>query len=637
MIIKPIQRRFPIGAEVLPENSGVSFRVWCPAHHEVKLRLHAAEGGGGRDFPMAAEDDGHFSLHSSEAKAGMRYRYVLGDNAYPDPASRFQPEGPHGPSQIVDGAAFSWTDAKWKGVEREGQIVYEMHVGTFTKEGTWQAAMAQLPELAELGITVLEVMPVADFAGTRGWGYDGVNLFAPTRLYGEPDDFRRFVDSAHHLGLGVILDVVYNHLGPDGNYLGLFSKQFFTDKYACEWGDALNFDGPGSEGVREHFVTNAAYWIEEFHLDGLRLDATDQIFDDSEEHVIAAVARQVRESGAERHTYMVGENEGQQTKLVRSQAKGGYQLDALWNDDYHHSAIVAMTGRNEAYFLDYHGRAQEFISMSKWGYLYQGQYYAWQKKCRGTPSLDLPAANFIHFIQNHDQIANSLWGKRIHTLTSAGKVRAMTAYLLLGPGTPMLFQGQEFASSTPFLYFADHEPGLAQAVSMGRLKFLSQFPSIASPEASAVLADPNAEETFLRCKLDFTERETHAEIYRLHRDLIRLRKSTPLFAKARRGSYDGAVLQDGAFLLRFFGEQQDDRLLLVNLERNFNLTSPAEPLLAPPSGCRWHLTWSSEDPQYGGNGTPEIINRETWHIPAQAALVLIPQPLDHHEQCSEKN
>jgi maltooligosyltrehalose trehalohydrolase len=626
MASRNFKRRLPVGAEVQPDG-GTSFRVWCPDHQQISLSLENSREGN-TSIPLHAEADGYFSLHLAEAKPGMRYRYVLDGDAYPDPASRFQPDGPHGASQIVDAASFPWTDQHWKGVKQEGQVIYEMHVGTFTREGTWLAAMEQLPALVDLGVTVLELMPVADFTGSRGWGYDGVNLFAPTRLYGKPDDFRRFVNEAHHLGIGVILDVVYNHLGPDGNYLGLFSKSFFSSKHKCEWGDAINFDGPGSEGVREHFLANAGYWIEEFHLDGLRLDATDQIFDDSPENIIAAVAKRVREAAPSRKTYLVGENEAQRSILVRPASQGGYELNALWNDDYHHSAIVAMTGRNEAYYTDYFGTAQEMISLSKWGYLYQGQYYSWQKKNRGTPCFDLPHARFVTFIQNHDQVANSLWGKRIHTLTSAARVRAMTAFLLLGPGTPMLFQGQEFASSAPFLYFADHEPELAKAVLKGRHEFLSQFPSIASPEAAAVLSNPNDEETFLRCKLDFSEREKHAEIYRLHRDLIRLRKATPLFLVAKRGEYDGAVLGKGAFLLRFFGRCQDDRLLIVNLAKNFSLGVLSEPLLAPPDGHRWDTLWSSEDPKYGGSGHAPVVTTASWQIPAEAAVVLSPQPLD---------
>ncbi|MEI9897084.1 MAG: alpha-amylase family glycosyl hydrolase [Chthoniobacter sp.] len=407
-----------------------------------------------------------------------------------------------------------------------------MHVGTFTPEGTWRAAAEQLPELADLGATTVEMMPVADFPGRYGWGYDGVCLFAPTRLYGEPDDLRHFVDRAHALGLEVILDVVYNHLGPDGNYLPEFSSDYFSKRYHSDWGEPLNFDGDHNGPVREFFLANAAYWIGEYHFDGLRLDATQQIFDCSEEHILAAITRTVAGAAQGRSVYVVGENEPQHTRLVRPVESGGYGLDALWNDDFHHSAIVALTGRNEAYYSDYRGVAQEFISAAKWGYLYQGQRYTWQKARRGTPSLHLQPSNFVHFVENHDQVANSLWGKRLFDLGNAGRARALTALLLLGPGTPMLFQGQEFAAASPFLYFADHNLELAKNVAAGRAEFLRQFPSINSPEAAALLPNPEDEETFLRCKLDFSEREKHRDVYQMHRDLLALRQSDPLLGKA---------------------------------------------------------------------------------------------------------
>src|SRR5262249_47564714 len=289
-----------------------------------------------------------------------------GGNRLPDPASRYQPEGPHGPSQIVDPTAFRWTDKAWPGVELAGQVIYEMHIGTFTREGTWRAAQAEFPELKAAGITVIEVMPVAEFAGTFGWGYDGVDLFAPTRLYGEPDDFRRFVDAAHSVGLAVILDVVYNHIGPDGNYLKQFSPAYFTDRYKNEWGEALNFDGDDAGPVREFFVANAGYWIEEFHLDGLRLDATQQIFDRSPDHILAAIGRRVRAAAGGRTTLVVAENEAQHVKLARPAEQGGYGLDMLWNDDYHHSALAALTGHNEAYYGDFQGTSQELLSAAKW-------------------------------------------------------------------------------------------------------------------------------------------------------------------------------------------------------------------------------------------------------------------------------
>lgn len=625
-------RRLPVGAEV-QEDGSVHVRVWAPASRQLHVLL-AQEQSLDREVRKIAlepEEGGYFSGSLPDARAGMHYKLQLDRGLFPDPASRFQPDGPEGASRIIDPSQFRWSDDDWRGINSTGQVIYEMHVGTFTPEGIWATAAAQLAELAELGVTTLEVMPVADFPGRYGWGYDGVNFFAPTRLYGEPDDFRAFVNRAHELGLAVILDVVYNHVGPDGNYLREFSPDYFSEQ-RTEWGDALNFDGNNCQPVREFFVSNAAYWIEEYHLDGLRLDATQQIFDRSADHLLAAISREVRSAGRGRGTYVVAENEPQQTRLVRSSSQGGYGLDALWNDDFHHSAMVAATGRREAYFTDYQGAAQEFVSAAKWGYLFQGQRYQWQKARRGTASLDLQPSNFVIFLENHDQVANSLRGERLHTLTHPGLLRALTALLLLGPGTPMLFQGQEFAASAPFLYFADHHPELAEAVAKGRAEFLRQFPGIAAPEATACLPNPQQEENFLRCKLDFAERAQHHEIYALHKDLLALRRNDPLLSSASRGSYDGAVLGDAAFLLRFFGERHDDRLLLVNLGSDLHFAPAPEPLLAPTCEHRWGLRWSSEDPRYRGGGTPAIETEAGWQIPAHAAIFLIATPTDDQSE-----
>jgi maltooligosyltrehalose trehalohydrolase len=574
----------------------------------------------GELFKLEPESEGYFSGLLTTARAGQLYRLQLDSGTFPDPASRFQPEGPHGPSQIVDPGKFRWTDAAWRGVPREGQVLYELHVGTFTQEGTWHSAMQQLPALAQLGVTVLEVMPVADFPGRFGWGYDGVNLYAPTRLYGGPDDFRAFVDCAHELGLGVILDVVYNHFGPDGNYLKHFSRGYFSERYKNEWGDPLNFDGPDSGPVREFFIHNAGYWVEEFHVDGLRIDATQQIFDASEQHILHDIVECVKKAAGGRPTFIVAENEPQDSKLVRPKEQGGYGFSALWNEDFHHSANVAATGRNEAYYTDYHGTPQELISAAKHGLLYQGQWYSWQQKTRGWPALDLHPTQIVTFLQNHDQVANSHRGYRVHQLASPGMLRAITALWLLGPQTPMLFQGQEFASSAPFLYFADHYPELAKMVRQGRYTFLEQFASIAADHGTC-LAEPAAAETFERCKLNHGERESHADVYALHSDLLRLRREDPVFGQPRHRGVDGAILGASAFVLRFFGEDAGDRLLLVNLGVDLLLHIQPEPLLAPLLGTNWKPIWSSENPRYGGSGTP-LLGEGTWRIPGAAALVL---------------
>ncbi len=619
-----VPRRYPIGAEVQPNGEGTHFRVWAPRPMKVEVVLEAGPGAPAT-LQLKRQTDGYFAGLVLQAGVGTRYRFRLDDaRCFPDPVSRYQPEGPHGASQVVDPLGFKWDDEGWQGAGLSGQVIYEMHIGTFTREGTWQAAQRELAELADCGITVLEVMPVADFPGRFGWGYDGVGQFAPVRLYGEPDDFRRFVNEAHRQGLGVMLDVVYNHFGPDGNYLKEFSPAYFTDKYECEWGEPLNFDGENAGPVREFFLTNAAYWVEEFHLDGLRLDATQNIFDASPDNIMAAIGKRVRESAHGRLTIIVAENEPQLTNLVRPIESGGYGLDALWNDDFHHSSMVAMTGRKEAYYTDYLGKPQEFISMVKYGYLYQGQRYKWQKQRRGTSGLRLAPAKFITYIQNHDQIANSGRGRRVQFATSPGRLRAMTALLLLSPGTPMLFQGQEFASSSPFYFFADHEVDLARLVAEQRITFLTQFRSLATSEMLPHLVDPKNLSTFEQCKLDFSEREGNRPVYDLHRDLLHLRREDPLFSAQTPGGVDGAVLAEECLLLRFFGEAENDRLLLVNLGRDLQLDPAPEPLLAPPDGMIWQTLWSSEDPRYGGTGTPKLDSEDNWRIPGHAAIVLRP-------------
>ncbi len=618
-------RRYPIGAEVLPEG-GVSFRVWAPRRKRVEVVLETGDA-----LDLHPESGGYFCATFPEASNNDRYRFRLdGGDQFADPASRFQPEGPHGPSQVVDPTLFPWSDAAWPGSSIEGRVIYELHLGTFTREGTWESARRELPELAQLGITAVEIMPVADFPGRFGWGYDGVGLYAPVAIYGTPDDFRRFVDDAHRLGVAVILDVVYNHIGNYGNYLTQFSEEYFSRKHRSDWGGALNFDGQNCAPVREFVTTNVAYWSQEYHLDGLRLDATQQVLDDSPEHIIAALATSMRAAARERKVFIVAENEPGDSTLVRPREAGGYGLDGLWNDDFHHSARVAVTGRNEAYYSDFLGKPQELISAAKYGCLFQGQRYSWQAKRRGVAALDLPPARFVTYLENHDQVANSARGRRLHDVTSPGRYRAITAFLLLAPGTPLLFQGQEFASSNPFLYFADHEPDAHPLVREGRIQSLSEFPSLAQTEMRPYHADPADPATFQRSKLDLTERESHCEIYQLHKDLLRLRREEPVFQAQRLRGLDGAVLAEEAFVLRYFGESVgrpgDDRLLIVNLGRDLTLEPSPEPLLAPPVERLWEVEWSSEAPRYGGAGTAPVDSGLGWRIPGHAAVVMRPAP-----------
>jgi maltooligosyltrehalose trehalohydrolase len=624
-----VRRRFPVGSEIVGKE-GVSFRVWSDTRRSIDVVLEGGPGVGAAQvsFAMTREEDGYFSAIVPLAGAGTLYRFRLdkGDNLYPDPASRYQPQGPHGSSMVIDPLTYKWNDDGWKGVAIEGQTIYEMHIGTYTHEGTWQAASRELEELARLGITIIEQMPVADFPGRFGWGYDGVDLFAPTRLYGTPDDFRSFVNRAHSVGLGVILDVVYNHLGPDGNYLSAFTDSFFTDRYQTEWGRAINYDGSESAAVRDFFIANARYWIDEFHLDGLRLDATQSMFDSSPVHILSELSSAVHEAGRRRQTIILAENEPQDSKLAMPSSQGGFGIDGLWNDDFHHSAMVALTGRREAYYTDYLGKPQEFLSMIKWGYLYQGQYYSWQSKCRGTPSRQLGPAAFVLFLQNHDQIANSCCGRRLQELTSPSLLRAMTALLLLSPGTPMLFQGEEFGASSPFLYFVDLPEPLSQKVREGRLEFLAQFPSLAHAEWLTGAADPTDQGAFSRSKLDLSERTTHRYVYTFYRDLLRLRRHDPIFRLQKKGAVDGAVFAQNALALRFFGGNSDDRLILVNLDVDLKLEPAPEPLLAPPLGKEWRMLWNSEDPQYGGTGFPPEENAGPKRIPGRTTVVFSAVP-----------
>lgn len=609
------QRRYPIGAEVLQR--GVHFRIWAPLLSTLHLVLETKE-----KIEFKKEEDGYFSCFAPHAKAGMCYHFCVNEMLVPDPTSRFQPKGPKGPSCIIDPFTYSWRDQKFQGIGPiSEQIIYELHIGTFTKEGTWQAAIEKLSELKDLGVTILEIMPIAEFSGSFGWGYDGVDMFAPTRIYGHPDDVRAFVDEAHLLGMSVILDVVYNHLGAIGNFLHLYTDCFHTDAHKTEWGKPINFYDKGAKHVREFYVTNASYWIEEFHFDGLRLDATQNIYDISDPHILVEIANAARAKALDKQIFIIAENESQNNRLALPQDKGGYGLNALWNDDFHHAVKVRLTGRKEAYYHDYKGSCQELLSTIKYGYLYQGQYYAWQKQRRGTPSLQLPLDKYVIYLQNHDQVANSLAGQRIHDLSDPAILRMMTLLLLLSPSIPLLFQGQEFGSSSPFYFFADYDEELNLSLSVidGRRDFLFQFLSIQTSWKSSY-KNPLEKETFLLSKIDWQEKQNkkNQKIYALHKDLIALRKQDTTFTTSE--YVDGAVLTSDVFLIRYFGLR--DRLILFNFGIDFSLSSIPEPLFAIHPTKKWELMLSTEDPKYGGQGTPSFKENEgKWVLPGHSALV----------------
>ena len=600
-----------LGATV--DSDGVTITVWAPAQREVALVLD-----GRPDIPMAPAEAGYFSATAPDVRAGQRYWFRLEQGLRPDPVSRFQPDGPFGPSMVVDPHAFTWSTSGWGGAQpRHRQVVYEMHIGTFTTRGTWTSARERLPHLASLGITTLEVMPIAEFDGRFGWGYDGVFLFAPYHHYGTPDDARAFVDAAHSHGLAVILDVVYNHLGPSGNFLPEFSTSYFS-AHETEWGQGFNLDGECSAPVRHFMRENVRHWLEEYRFDGLRFDATQALVDTSPTHIVRELTEYGREVVAPRRIFVSAENEPQDTAHVRL-GDSDPGVDSLWNEDWHHSAFVALTGRREAYFTDYRGTAGEFASMARWNLLYQGQWYSWQKQPRGTDARRHPSAAFVCFLENHDQVANTGTGRRLHQFGDRAKWRALSTLLLLGPAVPLLFQGQEEAVEQPFTFFADHEAPLSDLVRKGRLEFLSQFPSLASSEARERLPVPNDEAMFNACRLDWRETGVGRDARRLYVDLLGLRQKDAVLSAVGTSdiSIDSSAPTSDIVLIRY-SNGRDARLLVINLGP---LTTCAmnDPLFAPGAGRRWELVMCSERSAYGGNGVDEPFDEGCWRLQAHCA------------------
>jgi len=509
--------RMPFGATV--QADGVDFALWAPSAETIVLE-HRAAGGETVPRPMARDGQGWHRASVPAAKHGDSYGYRLADGTcVPDPASRCNPDDVHGPSVVIDPQRFEWTDGAWRGRPWEEAVVYELHIGTFTDEGSFHAASERLAALAELGITAIELMPLADFPGRRNWGYDGVLPFAPDASYGTPDALKALVDTAHSLGMMVLVDVVYNHFGPEGNYLHAYCPEFFNAGRRTPWGCAINFDGPGSRTVRDFFIHNALYWVEEFRFDGLRMDAVHAIHDETRPHIV----REIREAlqagpGLQRHVHLVLENDANQASML---VRDGHGLPvagtAQWNDDLHHAVHVLATGERDGYYADYaDDPVCRFARALAEGFVYQGQPSAFRHgERRGEPSTGLPPQAFVSFLQTHDQVGNRAFGERIHAIGDPALVRAALACLLLSPHVPMLFMGDEFAASTPFQYFCDFGPDLAAAVSEGRRAEFRGFAAFADEAARARIPDPNAEATFLASKLRWRERGTRAHFSRL--------------------------------------------------------------------------------------------------------------------------
>ena len=606
--MKEAKYRLPFGANVV--EGGVEFRVWAPGHRSADVVIYGP--GAEEVIPLSREGEGWFAGRVEGAGAGTRYRYRLdGGEVFPDPASRSQPAGVHEPSEVVDPAVFPWTDDGWKGIPLEDLVLYELHVGTFTPEGTFGAAIEKLPQLASLGVNAVEPMPVAAFPGTRNWGYDGVSLYAPDASYGGPEALRRFVDAAHAHGMAVILDAVYNHLGPEGNYLpAVTSGHYFTGRHHTPWGAAVNFDGRDAKPVREFVIHNALHWAHEYHVDGLRLDATHAIVDDSPTHLLAELVHRVRDSlGADRHFVFIAEDERNERKLLLPRDAGGFGLSAVWADDFHHQVRRLLAGDHESYFADYAGTVGEIVHTLRRGWFYEGQESRNHGRARGTPADGLPPAAFVHALQNHDQVGNRALGERLHHQVPLAAYRAAVALLLLSPYTPLLWMGQEWAATAPFLYFTDHPDELGRLVTEGRRREFGKFSVFADPAVRERIPDPQARETFTRSKLDWAERDQppHDGILSLYRALLHLRHDHPALRRRDRDSFAVAELGSDALALRRKGEDGAAMLLVASFGDSPVSVAPGSmDETRSPDGMAWELHLCTEEGRFGGEAEGEL-------------------------------
>ena len=581
----------------VPERGGTRIRVWAPDLTQVDLMV-----GEGRDDirPLTPRIDGYWTGWYNDLPAGTLYRYRLdgGPEGLPDPASRAQPQGVHGPSAVVDPTTFRWTDQTWTPPARHEISVYELHVGTFTPEGTFAAAANRLESLADLGVTTVELMPVADFPGDRNWGYDGVALFAPARCYGTPDDLRRFVDRAHALGLAVVLDVVYNHLGPDGNYLRTFASQYFTERHHTPWGAAVNLDAEASPHVRRFLIENACHWVHEYHMDGLRFDATHALIDDSPRHLVAELTDAVRASTGGRPVWLVAEDHRNMASMLVPSAEGGWGLDGVWADDLHHQLRTHVAGDRDGYYADYAGSTPDIAATIRQGWFYTGQHSAHRGGLRGTSPAGLAPERFVVCVQNHDQVGNRAFGDRLHHTIDVSAWRAISALLLFLPEVPLLFMGQEWAASTPFLYFTDHNDALGRLVTEGRRAEFRHFEAFVDPARAATIPDPQAEATFARSRLAWNELqlEPHASVRRLYKALLELRRSlVPVAPDATR------VQALGPHALGLVRDTDRGPLVLAACLSGEGAVE-IDPMLEPPPP--WRIRWSTEEAPFAPDPAP---------------------------------
>jgi malto-oligosyltrehalose trehalohydrolase len=563
------QRQARTGPELLAAG-GVSFRLWAPACRQVRIAFYESDGSSvSRLVDMHAMADGWHELREPAARVGWRYHFVLPDGLrVPDPGSRFQPEDVHGPSEVVDPRGYRWNDAAWQGLPWYRAVIYELHIGTFTPEGTFEAAIGRLDHLVALGVTALQLMPVADFPGRRNWGYDGVLLYAPDSTYGRPEDLKRLIDTAHGRGLMVLLDVVYNHFGPEGNYLGLYAPAFFTDRRKTPWGAAIDYDGPHSTEVRQFVINNALYWLSEFHFDGLRIDAVHALYDDSEQHLLEELARRVRTACPRAH--LILENQANEARrLVRDEQGNPLQFTAQWNDDLHHVLHVAATGERASYYADYVGDMRKLARALAEGFCFQGEFMPYRGRPRGEPSGTLPPVAFVAFIQNHDRIGNRAFGERLAKLAAPAALRAVAAVYLLLPQVPMLFMGEEWAASQPFFFFCDFSGELGAAVRAGRRREFAKFPQFQDELLQAMIPDPQAPGTFESAKLAWDEvhEPEHAAWLEFYRQLLAVRHASiiPLLPLIGGSASSAAIGSTGLVRVQWRVKDRGVLRVIVNL------------------------------------------------------------------------
>ena len=572
------------------EAGGIRFRLWAPAETRVSVVLEE-----GAENAMERREDGFFEAFVAGAGDGALYRFKLSDGMLvPDPASRFQPRDVQGPSEAMDHAAYPWRE-DWRGRSWDDAVLYELHIGTFTPEGTFIAAAGKLDHLADLEVTAVEIMPVADFSGRWGWGYDGVLPYAPDASYGRPEHFKAFVEAAHRRGVSVLLDVVYNHLGPEGNFLPRYAPDILTDRHKTPWGDAINFDGPNSRPVREFFIQNAEYWIDAFHLDGLRLDAVDTIRDDSKPHILEELAERVR-SRISRPVHLLLENGDNEPQWLVRRGRNPVHYTAQWNDDLHHVLHVAATRERGGYYRDF-GETNLLGRALAEGFAFQGEVMAYRQKPRGGPSADLPPNAFVGFIQNHDQVGNRAFGERINALAPPEVIRALASVYLLAPQTAMLFMGEEWGAEQPFPFFCDFHGQLADAIRKGRREEFSHFPEFADPDRAAMIPDPLAKSTFLSAKLDWSRIDRdHLNFYRAALS-ARRQHVRPLLPDIERG---GEAVVQGEQALRVVWRAGAHRLILdANLsDARVGFPAAADPFwrFGDTDGefGPWSVRWSVE-------------------------------------------